>query len=125
MLLAVLAGYAVVTVVVMAGTAAAGIAVGLRSGGPPTTPSLALNVAVSFLGAVCAGYVSARLAPTGRAVMTMGLLILLFLAMAVVSSRFSSETHQPPSYLPLVTLLGVIGVWTGGMIERAMHASSF
>ena len=124
MLVAVLAGYAVVVVVVMAGAAASAAAFGLRMAGPPTTPYLALNLAVSFLAAIGAGYVSARLAPRGRILMTMGLLVLVFLAMAVVSSRLSPDIQQPPSYLPLVTLLGVIGVWTGGMVERAIHARS-
>jgi hypothetical protein len=121
-LLAALAGYATVVLVTTAGTtAAAGF--GLPLDGPPTTTALAINIAVTFAAAIAGGYLAARLAPTGRAVMTLGLLMLALLAMAVAASRFWPDTRQPPSYLPLVTLLSVIGVWTGGMIERAVHGS--
>ncbi len=120
-LLAVLAGYGVVAAMVKGGTAAAEAGLGLRMDGPPTTLFLAANIFVSFLAAICAGYASARLAPAGRIVLTLGLLVLVLLAMAAISARLWPDAQQPPSYLPLLALLGVIGVWTGGMIERAMH----
>jgi hypothetical protein len=47
--------------------------------------------------------------------------VVVFLVMAVVSARFSGETGPSRSYLSLVTLLGVVGLWTGVMIERAMY----
>jgi hypothetical protein len=45
----------------------------------------------------------------------------VLLSAAVVSTRLWPELLQPPSYLPLATLLGIIGVWTGAMVERAVH----
>jgi hypothetical protein len=121
MLLAAASGYATAVLVLALATPVAEMA-GLRLDGPPTTSALAITLAINLVGAVAAGYVSARLAPAGRLVITMGLLILVFLAVAVGLARLLPDTRQPPSYRPLVTLLSVIGVWTGGMIERALHA---
>jgi hypothetical protein len=119
-LLAAASGYAAAVIVLTVLTPAAEMA-GWRLDGPPTTSALAINLAISFVGAVAAGYISARLAPTGRIVIAMGVLVVVFLAVAVGLSRLLPDAPQPPSYRPLVTLLSVIGVWTGGMIERALH----
>jgi hypothetical protein len=121
-LLAVGVGYAAAAVIVMVGTLAAGTAFGMTPGSAPSTRYLAANVAVSLLGAATAGYLSARLAPPSRITLTVGLLVMVFLVLALVSARVSADVGQPRSYLALVTLLGIIGLWTGVMIERAIHA---
>jgi hypothetical protein len=121
MVIAVLAGYAVAGLMVTAGAAAADAGFGLRMDGRATTAALAINITVRFAGAIAAGYLVARLAPVGRIVMTLALLMLVLLSAAVVSTRLWPELLQPPSYLPLATLLGIIGVWTGAMVERAVH----
>ena len=121
MVLAVAAGYAAASIVVMVGTMAAVAAFRLEPSAAPTTSYLAANVAVSILGAAVAGYLCARLAPTGRITLTVGVLVIVFLALAIVSARTSLETGQPRSYVALVTLLGIIGLWAGVMVERAVH----
>ena len=114
--LAVVVGYGVATAVVIAAS------LGLPAGVTPTTSTLVANVAISFLGSICAGYAASLLAPDDRRVVTLGLLILVFLTVAVVTWRTSPEARlQPPGFVPLVSLLGVIGVWAGAMIERAKN----
>lgn len=125
MVLAVVVGYGVAAAVVIAGSLTAAMVMGLPPHGPPTTPYLAANVAMSFMGAVAAGYACARLAPEGRRVITIGLLVLVFLAGAVVTWRSTPDVaQQPPGYLPLISLLGVVGLWAGAMVERARYGTS-
>ena len=120
-LLAALTGYAVVVLLVMAGTFTAMSVTGLAADARPTTVYLFLNIAASFLAAIGGGYVTARCTPAGKIAMSVALLVFVFLGMAVLSYRLMPDAHQPPAYLPLVTLLGVIGIWTGTMTERAIH----
>ena len=119
--LAVVAGYVSAVLIVIVGTQTSEAAFGMAPGTTPTPKFLALNVAVSILGATAAGYVAARLAPPGRIMLTAGVLVVVFLVMAVVSARLSGETGPSRSYFSLVTLLGVVGLWAGVMIERAMY----
>jgi hypothetical protein len=118
-LLAVIVGYGVATAITIAAS------LGLPAEAAPTTSYLAAKVAISFLGAVCAGYACGLLAPDDRRVITLGLLIVLFLSAAIVVWRTSPEARlQPAGYLPLVSLLGVVGIWAGAMIERARYGRS-
>lgn len=119
--LAVAAGYVSAALIVLVGTQTTEAAFGMAPGAAPTPKHLAINVAVSILGATAAGYVAARLAPRGRIVPTAGVLVVVFLVMAAVSARLSGESGPSRSHVSLVTLLGVIGLWAGVMIERAMH----
>ncbi len=121
MLLSVAAGYLAGTIVVMIGFLAVGKAFSLDAGVAPTPLYLAATVAVDIIGAAGGGYVCARLAPPGRLAPSAALLIALFLTLALVSARLSGGTGQTRPYLALVTLLGVIGLWAGVMIERALH----
>ena len=120
-LLAALTGYALIALLVIAGTSIATSVSGLEADARPTTAYLSLNIAASFLAAMCGGFVTARFAPAGKIAMSVALLVLVFLGMAVLSYRLMPDAHQPPAYLPVVTLLGVIGIWTGTMTERAIH----
>jgi len=87
----------------------------------PTTPYLALAIAIGFIASIAAGYLAARLAPAGRMLLTMALLVIVLLAMSLVSARVYGEARQPAGYLPAVTMLAVIGVWAGAMMERAVR----
>jgi hypothetical protein len=120
MLLSVVAGYLAGTLAVTAGTWATSTAFGMRSGAAVTPKYLAVIVAVNILGAAAAGYVCARLAPAGRLALAAVLLVVLFLALALISA-YSVEAGQARPYVALVTLLGLVGMCAGVMIERAMH----
>ena len=124
MILAIVVGYGVAAGVVIAATAILVLVMGMPPEGRPTTPYLFANVASSFIAAVAAGYACARLAPTERRLICLGLLTLLFLSAAIATHRAAPDVQQPPGYLPLVTLLGVIGLWTGAMVERARHGQN-
>lgn len=121
MLLAIIVGYGVMRGVVIASNVLLVLAMGMPPEGHLPTPYLAANVASSFIAAMIAGYACARLAPYGRLLLSVGLLVLLFLAGTVAVYRAMPDPRQPQGYLQLVTLLGVIGLWAGVMIERARH----
>lgn len=86
-----------------------------------TTLYLALRIAIAFLTAVAAGYLCARLAPEGRLLATLALFAVFVLAASVISFRTFSQLSQPAGFLPAVTMLSVIGLWAGAMVERAAH----
>lgn len=121
MLLSVAAGYLAGTLAVTAGTWAASTAFGMRPGAAVSPKYLAVIVAINILGAAAAGYVCARMAPAGRLALAAVLLVVLFLTLALISARTSAETGQARPYVALVTLLGLIGMLAGVMVERAMH----
>jgi hypothetical protein len=120
---ALLVGYGVAVGVVLASRMIAMMVMGPPPDGPPTTPYLVVHLSSSFLGAIVAGYTCARLAPPNRRLLAIGLLILMSLAATVAAFRSEPDFAQPRGYLPLVSLLGVIGLWTGAMIERARHGT--
>ena len=123
-LLAVVAAYATATVVGVAGSALARMMFEPRAGVGLGTAFLSANAAINLVASVLAGYLCARLAPPGRILASVGLLALVFLAVAIGSARLSLSDPHLASYLPLVTLLDIIGLWTGAMTERAIHAKS-
>jgi hypothetical protein len=123
MLLAVVVAYGVMRGVVIASNVLLLLALGMPPEGRVTTPYLAANVAASFIAAIVAGYACARLAPHGRMLVSLGLLVLLFLAGTVAVYRATPDSQQPMGFLPLVALLSVVGLVTGAMIERARHGN--
>jgi hypothetical protein len=125
MLTAAAAGVVVAVVTAAAGVRVAATMFSQSGQATPTTAFLAVAVAIGFAGTIVAGYVCARLAPDGRRLITMALLMLAFLAAAVVLARVFPATADgaPAGFLPLVTLLGVIGAWAGVMVERAITTS--
>jgi hypothetical protein len=121
MVIAAAAGYAVLMAGRWAGTSVAGLAFP-QAGAPfPTTPFLAIAVAVGFVAAIAAGFLSARLSPASRRLGTMTLLVLIVLGAAVATARLGGAVRGPAGFVPLVTLLGVIGLWAGAMTERAVR----
>ena len=105
------------------GTFIAGAIFASPPAGQPATAYLAVSIAIGFIGAVGGGYLCCRVAPENTRLIAMALLVLLFFGMAVATARWGQgEPGQPPSVLPLVTMLGVIGAWAGAMVERAIHA---
>jgi hypothetical protein len=84
-----------------------------------TTGPLTIRIASSFLAAAVGGYLSARVSPARGRLLTEALLVLLILGASVAWVRLHGQADQPPGFLPAVTLLSVIGVWVGAMIERA------
>jgi drug/metabolite transporter (DMT)-like permease len=120
-LAAVIAGYVVAGLGATVGTAVGALMFPQSPDAIPTTPYLAVAIAFGFLASIAAGYLTARLAPAGRMLLTMALLILVLLGMSAVSARIYAEARQPAGYLPAVTMLAVIGVWAGAMLERAVR----
>jgi uncharacterized membrane protein YhaH (DUF805 family) len=122
-LLVAIGGYAITAAAALLGALAAGVFFPQSAGAPPTTPYLSIGVAAGFLGAVAGGYFCARRAPENRRLIAVVLLLLLFMGMAVAMRRLHlTGAREPFGFLPLVTLLGVIGAWAGAMVERAVHA---
>jgi hypothetical protein len=118
---AVIVGYVVAAVGVSVGTAVGALLFPQPADALPATPYLAVAIATGFLGAIAAGYLAARLAPAGWMLLTMALLIVVLLGMSVVSARIYEDARQPAGYLPAITMLAVIGVWAGAMLERAVR----
>jgi len=118
---AAIAGYAAAALLGTLGAAGLAAALGSATRGPRHTALLALTIAVRFVAAIAAGYIGARLAPAGRVLVTVALVVLLFLGITIATYRAAAEHLDPPGYVPLVALLGVIGIWTGAMIDRATH----
>src|SRR5437868_10730138 len=119
MLFAAIVGYVLASVMMSAGSAAAARSFHAAAGSIPTTAFLITNIAISFAAAIIGGYLCARLAPSNSRLFSLALLVLMFLGAAIVLWRISPAAHQPPGYLPLLTLLDIIGLWTGAMLERA------
>lgn len=118
-------GYAIAMAVAAIGAFAAGVAFPQSADAPPTTAYLSVSVAAGFIGALVSGYVCSRMAPEGLRLIAVALLLALFLGMAVAIARLMPvEARGPFGFLPLVTMLGVIGAWAGAMTERAIHATS-
>jgi hypothetical protein len=90
-LLAALAGYATVVLVTTAGTTAAA---GFGCRWMASDDDRSGHQHRRHLRAAIWRLPRARLAPTGRAVMTLGLLMLALLAMAVAASRFWPDTRS-------------------------------
>lgn len=120
---AVLAGFGVVVLMVMAGTA---LAVRLVMGAvDPTAPLalppayLALNLAVSALAALLGGYVAGRLAPVGSRTPVLVLAaLLLVLGLATMLGAPASGDGQPAWYQWLLLVLGPAGVLLGGRLQQ-------
>ena len=124
MVFAAIAGYAAFAAGARAGNVLAGLAFP-QAGAPfPTTPFLVTTVAIGFMAAIAAGYIGARLSPATHRLGTMAVLVLIVLGVAVATARLSPQSLQPAGFLPLVTLLGVIGLWAGAMTERAVRGAA-
>jgi hypothetical protein len=122
-LFAAIAGYGFAVAIASLGTFIAGAIFDSPPAGQPATAYLAISIAIGFLGALGGGYLCCRVAPENTRLIAMALLVLLFLGMAVATARWGpSDPGPPPSVLPLVTMLGVVGAWAGAMVERAIHA---
>ena len=121
----VLAGLVTVTLVVMAGMAAAaqaflpGGASAMNDADPFNYPApyLAANITVSFIAGLAGGWVAARLAPafpfrhSVYVAVVMGLL-----SLPQIGKALSDNPNQPLWYCVVVTLAGVAGALTGGQI---------
>src|SRR4051812_18101868 len=107
---AAIAGYGVAALLALAGGAALVSAFGSATRGPGHTAFLALMIALRFLAAVAGGYTGARFAPAGRILVTVALVVLVYLGITIATYRLAAEHLDPPGYVPLVALLGVIGI---------------
>jgi hypothetical protein len=114
-LLAAVAGAAILFGVVLAGSAIWPEA---------STMSLFVRIALTFIGAVTSGYVCGRAAAAGGRLAAIALLIAIVLGASVAWARIHGQEDLPQGLLPAVTLLSVIGIWAGAMIERAMRGSA-
>ena len=137
-ILAVLAGLAVMTIVVMVGVAIAA-AVLIGSGAmsadvpvsPPPTGYLAANLIISLLAAVLGGYTTARIVGP-RSLVQVIVLASIVLAMGLVTALSAGpDSGQPTWYGYVIPIIGAVGVLAGGhlgslhaAVARAMSTSS-
>lgn len=120
----VVSGYLGMAAVVMIGTAIAAAAfipggfAGAKSlqGSLPRT-YLYSNLALSFVGALLGGWLSARLAPHNPVIHAAALAVLL-LVMSGVSAK-TQATKQPAWYPWTIAAIGVAGVMLGGVWEAS------
>lgn len=75
----------------------------------PTPRYYAMNIALSLLGAIVGGLVTARIAPDAVS-NHLAALAALVVAMGLMSARMTSGTKQPRWYKVLMPLIGVAGV---------------
>ena len=120
--LAVIAGYVVLAVTVMIGTAAAAAAFGLpvlpdpAAAAPmPGTGYLALNLVVSALGAAAGGWVAAHLARRRPVAHATVLAVLLLAAGIAMLGR--PQPGQPSWYPTVLLVLGPVGALLGGLLR--------
>jgi len=121
---AILAGFVVATIVVMACTWVA-VAAMLPSVGPgqmpePTTAYLVVNLAYSLLAAFVGGEVAVRVGRRAPLAHGMGLgvlLLVLGVGMAATTSD-GTQGNQPGWYLYVVAVLGWIGASAAGVRRR-------
>ena len=138
-ILAAIAGYAVMAVLVIAGTGVAWLALGSAGafdgeGPEPSTPWLALNLMSGLIAAVFGGLVARRIGGSGKAVrILLGLVVALGLVFAVVATVAAPEpepagkpvvemswaeagqyARQPAWYNWLIPFVGAAGVLLGG-----------
>lgn len=116
-LLAVLAGYAVLTAVVL-------LLFFLWSGGaePTETPTrnfMLLALGVGFVGAVAGGWVTATLAPGHRWKHIQGLAAAILLVAAV--NLFWAAGDEPLWFQLGNIAVGVVGVFVGGSLKRGLR----
>jgi hypothetical protein len=119
---AVLAGFAIMSVLVVAGIAAAA-ALMLGGSQVPTTPYLAVNLGYSAAASALGGYLTARLA--SRRPLTHALVLAALVgALGVASALAAPPSSGQPAWYPwVVSGLGVVGVALGGStLARARHA---
>ncbi|HWA57108.1 MAG TPA: hypothetical protein VG692_07640 [Gemmatimonadales bacterium] len=122
---AVVAGFLVMAVLVMAGSMilmriyAPGAMEAMRSGQmtlpPPTAGYIVRNIILSLGAAVAGGMVTLRLAPsapTGH----LAALGLVVLAMGLVSAKSPGSAHQPAWYRVAIPFVGLGGVLLAGVL---------
>jgi uncharacterized membrane protein YeaQ/YmgE (transglycosylase-associated protein family) len=119
LLFAAIVGYILASALTSAGSSYTAGVFHVAAGTIPTTHYLIANVAIGFVAATIGGYICARLAPASGRIFALALLVLMFLGAAIVMWRVAPAVRQPPGYLPLVTLLDIVALWTGAMVERA------
>lgn len=123
--LAVVAGFAAMAVIVIVATIVLAALLHPEAEGGPTTPTsawLAVNFAYSFAAAALGGWVTARLAPRapfGHAVA----LAALALAFALPGIVGGAQPGQPAWYPPVLAALALAGILIGGRFaaRRAAH----
>lgn len=130
--LAVLAGYIVMAVLVMAGTIAAAAALipgGLaatrqQAAGLPPRAYLSANLILSVVAAIVGGWVTVTIAPQeGR--LAIAELAVLVIVLGIASERSerrrqaatSTAARQPTWYPVTITALGVVGAIFGGWLR--------
>jgi hypothetical protein len=121
-ILAGVAGYCLIAVLVMAGTAATTAAFGATPDAVPSSRDMLINILLGMLAAAAGGYVCARLAPAGRVTIAVGLLFAVFLIAGVIAGRAAATPTQPRWFHAVVTLLGASALLIGVVIERAQEA---
>ena len=121
-ILAVLAGYATMVVLVVVATFIAARRM-LGATDPrsvarltPTRAYLAVNLSYSFLFAIAGGFVTSALAPNSHRPAIGGLLAVVSL-MSIVSMVQGKESPQPKWYGPVLLVLGLAGVVVGGYFQ--------
>lgn len=126
-MVALLAGYAVMVVIVMAGVAAwfaarlpgglAALREGMKTGKAPavTRGYLAFNLSLSFAAAVAGGLATVAIAAS-KSVRHLEVLGALVVAMGLLSAGAPSSAGQPKWYKLLIPLVGAAGVATAALV---------
>ena len=124
-ILAVLGGFATMAILVMVGTMLATAALvpgGLartrsgENGGPVPNGYLAANLIISLLAAIAGGWVTVHIAGTQRREHTFALAgFVFFMSLVTMLQSRKKATGQPPWYLWVIAVIGLCGVFIGGM----------
>ena len=115
--LALLAGYAVMAVIVVAVTALVSrlLPSWCGQGARPATTYLFVNLGYSFLAAAAGGYVTAWIAGSNPLLHALVLAIIVLLLGAL--SAFSARGRQPVTYQIALIALSPLGVMAGALVR--------
>ena len=114
------AGFLVMLIVVMTGTALLVSYFAIPHGGSPTPNYLTANIVLSFLAAFGAGSVATAFGrPQTR--IAVGILVALLLASTLISLT-GDRAQQPVWYLAVVAAAGIGGILLGARVQGRRYA---
>lgn len=119
---ALLAGAAVIAILVALGAFADAAAFGVTASSAPPPAYLLIKSVLGVLAAGIGGWITARLAPPGRVLLTVALLFFLFLGAGAMIGRAVASPLQPIWFQAIVVMLGASGLPIGAVMEQAWEA---
>ena len=113
-----LAGLGIFVVIVVVGTIAIFVSMGVTDPMRPTSALLVLQLALNAVAALAAGFATGRMT-FGRTLYTVFLLaVVLGVASIVPLLRHTAATGEPVWFLQARPLLVLVGILLGGVLER-------